>query len=170
MTVLFQWLGSTLYFLVETILQRGLLKNLTFFIDTLQTPTSTRTNNCNALIYSQNGQNLFDNVIWIVYFWWRHWFLKMPYIALLYWISVQILKVARYLQGIDWLYSGSVLFFFILLQPPSPQCLFGPPFLVYFLFQIFFTHMYRNWRSQYNHSNIKISVIKYQKSMWKTCE
>ena len=41
---------------------------------------------------------------------------------------------------------------------------------IYLLFQIFFYSPYRNWRSQYKHSNIKISVIKYDKNMtniWK---
>ena len=41
-------------------------------------------------------------------------------------------------------------------------CLFGP-----LNSSPVFTHLYRNWRSQYRHSNNQISVIKYEKNMKK---
>ena len=47
---------------------------------------------------------------------------------------------------------------------PAPQCLFRPH-PRYLLFHILFTLLYQNWQSQYKHSNIKISVIKYEENM-----
>ena len=49
--------------------------------------------------------------------------------------------------------------------PPSHNTYFDPPFIYYFKY--FFTHLHRNWRSQYKYFSIKISVIKYEKNMWK---
>ena len=40
------------------------------------------------------------------------------------------------------------------------------PFIYYL--KHFFTRLYRNWRSQYKHSNVKISVTEYEKNTWKT--
>ena len=50
----------------------------------------------------------------------------------------------------------------------APQNLIYSSFIYYSKYS--FTHLYRNWRSQYKHSNIKISVIKYEKKNVKTCE
>ena len=43
-------------------------------------------------------------------------------------------------------------------------------FLYMFYISWFFTHLYRNWRFEHKHSNIKISGIIYEKSVLKTCE
>ena len=40
-----------------------------------------------------------------------------------------------------------------------------PSFIYYSKY--FLTHLYGNWRSQYKHSNIKVSLIKYEKNMEK---
>ena len=62
-------------------------------------------------------------------------------------------------------------FFFFFFPPPPPppppshNTYFDPPFIYYFKY--FFTHLHRNWRSQYKYFSIKISVIKYEKNMWK---
>ena len=63
------------------------------------------------------------------------------------------------------------------------KCL-TPPLLIFYFFpnsspnaylffiipNNFFSYLYRNWPSQYKDFNIKISVIKYEKNIWKTYE
>ena len=46
-------------------------------------------------------------------------------------------------------------------SPLPPQCLFGLPFFYYSKYV--FAHLYRNWRSWFKHSYIKIWEIKYEK-------
>ena len=54
-----------------------------------------------------------------------------------------------------------LLIFDFFFKPPNGYL--DPPFIFYSKY--FFAHLYRNRRSQYKHSNIKISVIKYEKNI-----
>lgn len=53
---------------------------------------------------------------------------------------------------------------FWFFSTPPPQCLFGPTLFIYYS-KYLFNHLYQNWGSEYKHSNIKISIIKYEKNM-----
>ena len=61
----------------------------------------------------------------------------------------------------------SIVNFWIFFQAPNAYL---EPTLLICYSKYFFTHLYRNWRSQHKHSSNKISVIKYEKNMWTICE
>ena len=46
----------------------------------------------------------------------------------------------------------------------SSMLIWTAPFICFSKY--FFSHLHQKWRSQYKHSNTKISVIKYEKILW----
>ena len=102
-------------------------------------------------------------IIWKDY--WRWWLTSDIWGIKYYSIKISICVNLEEIKFCGFLYQPNLI---SLSAYSAPQNLIYSSFIYYSKYS--FTHLYRNWRSQYKHSNIKISVIKYEKKNVKTCE